>query len=56
MNSRVCLWQGPRQRSQRYVDRVAIEHEMVGFIPVIAKDLNGQVDNSAYPASPFAST
>ncbi len=28
----------------------AIDHEMIGFTPVIAKDLVGEVDNSAYPA------
>jgi hypothetical protein len=28
----------------------AVDHEMIGFTPVIAKDLIGQVDNSAYPA------
>ena len=27
----------------------AVDHEMIGFNPVIAKDLIGQVDNSAYP-------
>ncbi len=27
----------------------AVDHEMLGFNPVIAKDLVGQVDNSAYP-------
>jgi hypothetical protein len=26
------------------------DHEMVGFTPVVAKDLIGEVDNSAYPA------
>jgi hypothetical protein len=28
----------------------AVDHEMIGFTPVIAKDLAGQVDNSSYPA------
>jgi len=28
----------------------AVDHEMMGFTPVIAKDLIGEVDNSAYPA------
>ena len=28
----------------------ASEHEMVGFHPVIAKELMGRVDNSSYPA------
>ena len=28
----------------------ATDHEMIGFTPVIAKDLIGEVDNSAYPA------
>ncbi len=28
----------------------AVDHEMIGFNPVIAKDLIGTVDNSAYPA------
>ena len=28
----------------------AVDHEMIGFSPVIAKDLIGEVDNSAYPA------
>lgn len=28
----------------------AVDHEMIGFHHVIAKDLIGQVDNSAYPA------
>ncbi len=28
----------------------AVDHEMIGFRPVIAKDLIGHVDNSAYPA------
>src|SRR5271170_5503874 len=28
----------------------AIDHEMIGFTPVIAKDLIGEVDNSSYPA------
>ncbi|MGO9340105.1 MAG: acetylxylan esterase [Terracidiphilus sp.] len=28
----------------------AVDHEMMGFTPVIAKDLIGQVDNSSYPA------
>jgi len=28
----------------------ATDHEMIGFTPVIAKDLIGVVDNSAYPA------
>jgi hypothetical protein len=28
----------------------AIDHERIGFIPVIAKDLVGEVDNSSYPA------
>jgi hypothetical protein len=28
----------------------AVDHEMIGFTPVIAKDLIGQVDNSSYPA------
>jgi len=28
----------------------AVDHEMLGFTPVIAKDLIGEVDNSAYPA------
>jgi len=27
-----------------------VDHEMIGFTPVIAKDLIGVVDNSAYPA------
>src|ERR1700751_2811309 len=30
----------------------ATDHEMIGFTPVIAKDLIGVVDNSAYPAIP----
>jgi hypothetical protein len=28
----------------------AVDHEMIGFTPVIAKDVVGHVDNSAYPA------
>ena len=28
----------------------AVDHEMIGITPVIAKDLIGQVDNSSYPA------
>jgi hypothetical protein len=28
----------------------AVDHERIGFSPVIAKDVVGQVDNSAYPA------
>jgi hypothetical protein len=28
----------------------AVDREMIGFTPVIAKDLIGQVDNSSYPA------
>jgi hypothetical protein len=28
----------------------AVDHEFLGFTPVIAKDLIGEVDNSAYPA------
>ena len=28
----------------------AVDHEMIGFTPVIAKDLIGRVDNSSYPA------
>ena len=28
----------------------AVDHEMIGFSPVIAKDLIGEVDNSDYPA------
>ena len=28
----------------------AVDHEMIGFTPVIAKDVIGDVDNSAYPA------
>ncbi len=28
----------------------AVDHEMIGFTPVIAKDLIGEVDNSRYPA------
>ncbi len=28
----------------------AVDHEMIGFTPVIAKDLIGHVDNSLYPA------
>ncbi len=28
----------------------AVDHEMIGFTPVIAKDLIGTVDNSSYPA------
>jgi hypothetical protein len=28
----------------------AVDHEMIGFRPVIAKDLMGHVDNSSYPA------
>ena len=28
----------------------AVDHEMIGFTSVIAKDLIGQVDNSSYPA------
>jgi len=28
----------------------AVDHEMIGFTPVIAKDLVGQVDNTSYPA------
>ena len=28
----------------------ATDHEMIGFTPVIAKDLIGTVDNSSYPA------
>jgi hypothetical protein len=28
----------------------AVDHEMIGFTPVIAKDIIGEVDNSAYPA------
>src|ERR1700722_2393134 len=28
----------------------AVDHEMLGFRPVIVKDLIGHVDNSAYPA------
>jgi hypothetical protein len=27
----------------------AVDHEMIGFSPVIAKDLTGEVDNSSYP-------
>src|SRR5271154_1631283 len=27
-----------------------VDHERIGFTPVIAKDLIGEVDNSAYPA------
>ena len=27
-----------------------VDHEMIGFTPVIAKDVIGEVDNSAYPA------
>ena len=27
-----------------------VDHEMIGFTPVVAKDLIGQVDNSPYPA------
>lgn len=27
----------------------AVDHEMIGFTPVIAKDLIGEVDNAAYP-------
>ncbi|HKV61025.1 MAG TPA: hypothetical protein VJO16_03865 [Candidatus Acidoferrum sp.] len=27
-----------------------VDHEMIGFTPVIAKDLIGEVDNAAYPA------
>ena len=27
-----------------------VDHEMIGFTPVIAKDLVGEVDNSSYPA------
>ncbi len=28
----------------------AVDHETIGFTPVIAKDLIGEIDNSAYPA------
>jgi hypothetical protein len=28
----------------------AVDHEMIGFTPVIAKDLIGEAENSAYPA------
>lgn len=28
----------------------AVDHEMIGFTPVIAKDLIGEVDNSSYPS------
>ena len=28
----------------------AVDHEMIGFTPVLAKDLIGVVDNSSYPA------
>jgi hypothetical protein len=28
----------------------AVDHEMIGFTPVVAKDLIGTVDNSSYPA------
>jgi hypothetical protein len=28
----------------------AVDHEMIGFTPVIAKDIVGQVDNASYPA------
>ncbi|HWG20930.1 MAG TPA: hypothetical protein VG225_10395 [Terracidiphilus sp.] len=28
----------------------AVDHEMIGFTPVVAKDLIGEVDNSSYPA------
>ncbi|MFP5237460.1 MAG: acetylxylan esterase [Acidobacteriota bacterium] len=28
----------------------AVDHEFIGFTPVVAKDLVGEVDNSAYPA------
>jgi len=28
----------------------AVDHEMIGFTPVIAKDLIGEVDNSTFPA------
>jgi hypothetical protein len=28
----------------------AVDHEMIGFSPVIVKDLIGEVDNSSYPA------
>ena len=28
----------------------AVDHEMIGFTPVIAKDLIGEVDNSSHPA------
>jgi hypothetical protein len=28
----------------------AVDHERIGFTPVVAKDLIGQVDNSSYPA------
>ena len=27
-----------------------VDHEMIGFTPVIAKDLIGEVDNSSFPA------
>ncbi|HEX5315213.1 MAG TPA: acetylxylan esterase, partial [Candidatus Kapabacteria bacterium] len=30
----------------------AVDHEMIGFTHVIAKDVIGQVDNSAYPTIP----
>lgn len=30
----------------------AVDHEMIGFTPVVAKDLVGEVDNSSYPAIP----
>jgi hypothetical protein len=30
----------------------AVDHEMIGFTPVIAKDLVGEVDNSTYPQIP----
>ncbi len=30
----------------------AVDHEMIGFTPVVAKDLVGEVDNSTYPQIP----
>ena len=40
-NRRVVQENGPKS---------AVDHERIGFTAVIAKDLIGEVDNSAYPA------
>ena len=51
MFSKYVYGRVPDERAESDLDSdTVVDHEMIGFTPVIAKDLIGEVDNSSYPA------